>query len=887
VADTSGPLWKAQRKTCLEILREFGMGKNVLALKVQEEVDEYVNAIASKHSQPFDMTRMTQISISNNICSIVFGKRFDYQDPVFLDYVRAVDEYLSTSSANNPGVIFPNLRFIPGDPFKVHKRLQDFRMLLSKFIQPAIDRHVQEFDEDCVDDFISAYIRQLGEHRTRETHDYINEKNLPKVVLDLFGAGTETTSNAIRWTVAYFLHHPHVQDKCYQEIVNVIGTDRKPEMTDRQEMTYLEATIMEVLRIADIVPMSLPHSTSCDVTLAGYTIPKDAFIMPNLDSVLQDPEVWGDPDKFRPDRFIGPDGKIIRPDEFIPFSVGRRVCLGESLARMELFLYLTTMIQHFRFLPPEDDQLPSLEGIMGMTYSPKRFLVRAVPRKETELFAIQRIYSFYPVFRSRAEKELAEFRLVRTTQQPRHRNQSVPPGPGFALPLLGHLHLLETDPRAKFREWRRQYGDVFSFYMAGRLVVVLNGYDVIKQALVKQADTFSDRPHFLLLELMTDARGVADASGPLWKAQRKTCLEILREFGMGKNVLALKVQEEVDEYVNAIASKHGQPFDMTRMTQISVSNNICSIVFGKRFDYQDPVFLDYVRVLDENLSTNSSSNPGVIFPNLRFIPGDPFKVHKRLQDFRMLISKFIQPAIDRHVQEFDEDCVDDFISAYIRQIGEHRTRETHDYINEKNLPKVVLDLFGAGTETTSNAIRWTVAYFLHHPHVQDKCYQEIVNVIGTDRKPEMTDRQEMTYLEATIMEVLRIADIVPMSLPHATSCDVTLAGYTVPKDAFIMPNLDSVLQDPEVWGDPDKFRPDRFIGHDGKIIRPDEFIPFSVGRRVCLGESLARMELFLYLTTMIQHFRFLPPENDQLPSLEGILGLTYSPKRFLVRAVPR
>nr|KAG5711010.1 hypothetical protein BaRGS_013744 [Batillaria attramentaria] len=804
VADTSGPLWKAQRKTCLEILREFGMGKNVLALKVQEEVDEYVNAIASKHSQPFDMTRMTQISISNNICSIVFGKRFDYQDPVFLDYVRAVDEYLSTSSANNPGVIFPNLRFIPGDPFKVHKRLQDFRMLLSKFIQPAIDRHVQEFDEDCVDDFISAYIRQLGEHRTRETHDYINEKNLPKVVLDLFGAGTETTSNAIRWTVAYFLHHPHVQDKCYQEIVNVIGTDRKPEMTDRQEMTYLEATIMEVLRIADIVPMSLPHSTSCDVTLAGYTIPKDAFIMPNLDSVLQDPEVWGDPDKFRPDRFIGPDGKIIRPDEFIPFSVGRRVCLGESLARMELFLYLTTMIQHFRFLPPEDDQLPSLEGIMGMTYSPKRFLVRAVP----------------------------------------------------------------------------------SFYMAGRLVVVLNGYDVIKQALVKQADTFSDRPHFLLLELMTDARGVADASGPLWKAQRKTCLEILREFGMGKNVLALKVQEEVDEYVNAIASKHGQPFDMTRMTQISVSNNICSIVFGKRFDYQDPVFLDYVRVLDENLSTNSSSNPGVIFPNLRFIPGDPFKVHKRLQDFRMLISKFIQPAIDRHVQEFDEDCVDDFISAYIRQIGEHRTRETHDYINEKNLPKVVLDLFGAGTETTSNAIRWTVAYFLHHPHVQDKCYQEIVNVIGTDRKPEMTDRQEMTYLEATIMEVLRIADIVPMSLPHATSCDVTLAGYTVPKDAFIMPNLDSVLQDPEVWGDPDKFRPDRFIGHDGKIIRPDEFIPFSVGRRVCLGESLARMELFLYLTTMIQHFRFLPPENDQLPSLEGILGLTYSPKRFLVRAVP-
>ncbi|KAK7471836.1 hypothetical protein BaRGS_00035495 [Batillaria attramentaria] len=104
------------------------------------------------------------------------------------------------------------------------------------------------------------------------------------------------------------------------------------------------------------------------------------MVIPNLDSVLYDPEVWGDPDTFRPERFIGPDGKLIRYEEFIPFSTGRRVCLGESLARMELFLYLAAMIQHFRFLPPEDGQMPSLEGILGVICSPKPFTFRAVPR---------------------------------------------------------------------------------------------------------------------------------------------------------------------------------------------------------------------------------------------------------------------------------------------------------------------------------------------------------------------------------------------------------------------------------------------------------------------------------------------------------------------------
>ncbi|PVD29103.1 hypothetical protein C0Q70_11700 [Pomacea canaliculata] len=173
---------------------------------------------------------------------------------------------------------------------------------------------------------------------------------------------------------------------------------------------------------------------------------------------------------------------------------------------------------------------------------------------------------------------------------PVRRPADAPPGPWLAVPLLGHLLLMmKKDPREQFAAWRRQYGDVFSLYLGSQLVVVLNGYKVIKDALVKNPNAFSDRLHTYINDLITDSRGklkssVVDTSGPVWKAQRKVAIEILRELGMGKNVLAAKIEEEVKEYIRVISESQGQPLDLAHLTQASVSNNMCSIVLGKRFD---------------------------------------------------------------------------------------------------------------------------------------------------------------------------------------------------------------------------------------------------------------------------------------------------------------
>ncbi|KAL8570718.1 hypothetical protein ACOMHN_039153 [Nucella lapillus] len=471
------------------------------------------------------------------------------------------------------------------------------------------------------------------------------------------------------------------------------------------------------------------------------------------------------------------------------------------------------------------------------------------------------------------------------------RPPGLPPGPGPALPLLGHLHLLTKDPRPQFCTWRRQYGDVFSLYMGERLVVVLASYSAIHEALVNFADVFSNRPHTFMSKMFKN-KGLSVTSGPTWKEQRKTTLEILRTMGMGKNVLADKMQEEITHYIRAIKDHQGAPVDLDPLTCVSISNNICSITMGTRHDYQDAEFMDFMELINRLVTLMPATGMVFALPFLRYLPGDPFRMSEFIGVDGSMMA-FIKKHLEQHLKTLEENPEEteestDFMYEYLRRMKKRRASGDVDSIlHEEHLHRIAEELVAAGTETTSTAIQWTLLFFLHHPHVQDRCFQEISEVMGPHRPPSMSDRPQLTYLEATMWEVLRKGDIVPLSLQHATACDVTFRGYVIPKGAMVITSLSSVLQDPEIWGDPEKFRPERFIDSDGKLLRPEELIPFGIGRRVCLGKSIAQMELFLYLATLIQHFRFLPPEEGQLPSLEGVYGLTQSPQPYKIRAVPR
>ena len=176
---------------------------------------------------------------------------------------------------------------------------------------------------------------------------------------------------------------PNIKYRLQSDIDNVVADNELPRLDDMAKLPYVEAFIMELLRCVNVAPLAVPHTllSETDIIFEGYTIPQKSLIIFNLNSVLKDPKVFVNPEQFNPDRFLDAAGEVVKPKEFIPFGIGRRVCLGEALAKMELFLFLTTILKQFDFVLPDDEPQPSLEGILGITFSPQPYKVSMVERK--------------------------------------------------------------------------------------------------------------------------------------------------------------------------------------------------------------------------------------------------------------------------------------------------------------------------------------------------------------------------------------------------------------------------------------------------------------------------------------------------------------------------
>ncbi|KAJ0870974.1 putative geraniol 8-hydroxylase [Helianthus annuus] len=166
---------------------------------------------------------------------------------------------------------------------------------------------------------------------------------------DLFLVGTDTTSNTLEWAMAELIHNLEKMLKARAEIKKVIGNDERAfEESDISRVPYLRAIIKETLRLHPPVTFLVPHKAITDVEIKGYMVPKDAQIMCNMWAMGQDPNVWSDPQRFKPERFLEVEIDFKGRDfEFIPFGAGRRMCPGLPLADIMLHLMLGSLIHKF------------------------------------------------------------------------------------------------------------------------------------------------------------------------------------------------------------------------------------------------------------------------------------------------------------------------------------------------------------------------------------------------------------------------------------------------------------------------------------------------------------------------------------------------------------
>uniref|UniRef100_A0A8C3FSP2 Cytochrome P450 n=1 Tax=Chrysemys picta bellii TaxID=8478 RepID=A0A8C3FSP2_CHRPI len=446
--------------------------------------------------------------------------------------------------------------------------------------------------------------------------------------------------------------------------------------------------------------------------------------------------------------------------------------------------------------------------------------------------------------------------------------RNLPPGP-TPLPFVGNILQLDTKALAKsILKFRDVYGPVFTLQLGSERAVVLCGYAAVKEALVDHGKEFGGRGNMATAARITKGFGLLFANGERWRQLRRFSLAALQEFGPGQRSVEERIQEEAHRLVEEFRKTKGSPFDPTFFLSRSASSVICSIVFGQRFDYADESFLDLLAKTNQvfvRLSSTWGQLYGMFSWVMRFLPGAHKQIFRDLED----INSFILERIKAKQASLDRDNPQDFIDCFLLQMEKEILNPATEF-HLRNLVLTAFNLFFVGTELVSSTLRYGLLVLLKHPEVEEKMTQEIDRVIGRSRVPAVEDRSRMPYTDAVIPR------------------DPEVQGYAIPKGTEVFPVLSSVLRDPGRFRDPERFDPGRFLDEQGRLKANEAFMPFSTGKRSCVGQELARMELFIFLTAILQNFTLkspVPPRDIDLTPRGG--GFAHVPPCYQLCAVPR
>lgn len=437
-----------------------------------------------------------------------------------------------------------------------------------------------------------------------------------------------------------------------------------------------------------------------------------------------------------------------------------------------------------------------------------------------------------------------------------------PPGPP-GRPFVGHTQFTAKDFHCnQAMKWAQQYGPVYRIKTGSADMVILNDFDSIKKFLTKKEVLYRPQNWLFRGEVYG---GVATMNGEAWTDNRRFCLHVLRDLGFGKTSMEEHVKEECQCLVEKIGETKGGAVAVQDYIFPSTSNNIAALVYGSRYPFEHP----RRRYLDELLSELFKAiRAGTL---VEFLPPFVRKIVSKLPSTRrtIIVSKLMEfieytkGQVEEHKKTMDEHFNRDFIDGYLKKIKEHENDPTSNFL-PRFLMGNVLSFFIAGSNTVAVTIHWHMLNFANNADtLQARVQQEIDEVVGRERQPTWEDRNKMPSTMACIWEMYRWKTVSPLGVPRGAGEDTVFDDYYIPKGTTIIPNVWAVHNDPTLWEEPSKFDPTRFMNKDGTLIqpKPEYLIPFSIGKRMCPGEILASVEIFLYITCLLQKYRILPEEG--------------------------
>ncbi|KAM4820530.1 cytochrome P450 2W1 [Thomomys bottae] len=459
--------------------------------------------------------------------------------------------------------------------------------------------------------------------------------------------------------------------------------------------------------------------------------------------------------------------------------------------------------------------------------------------------------------------------------------QRWPPGP-CPLPIVGNLNLLRVSQQDRWlMELSERYGPVFTVHLGSQKTVVLTGYKAVKEALVGTGQDLAGRPPIPIFQLIQQGGGIFFSSGGRWRAARQFTVRALHGLGVGQGSMADKVLRELVCLTEQLDSYGGRPFPLAQLGW-APSNINFTLLFGQRFEYQDPMFISLLGLIDEVMVLLGSPSVQMfnIFPWL----GALLQLHRPVLRKIKEVQAILKIILDVRRRDW-RGPVQSYMDALIQQ-GQGEDQE--GLFDEANVLACVLDMLMAGTETTSATLQWAMLLMAKHPDVQGRVQEELDRVLGPGRPPRPEDQRALPYTCAVLHETQRYITLLP-HVARCTSTRMQLGGYMLPKGTPVIPLLTSVLMDKTQWETPGRFNPGHFLDPEGRFVKRAAFLPFSTGRRVCVGERLAKMELLQLFAGLLQRFQLLPPAGVSPETLntEPAPAFTMRPTAQTLRALPR
>ncbi|XP_054154623.1 steroid 17-alpha-hydroxylase/17,20 lyase-like [Oppia nitens] len=443
-----------------------------------------------------------------------------------------------------------------------------------------------------------------------------------------------------------------------------------------------------------------------------------------------------------------------------------------------------------------------------------------------------------------------------------YKHYSLPPGP-FPLPLIGNYLTFRTKHHWDYamRQMAKKYGPIFTVYLGNSPQIVITD-PVIARDVFNRSE-FAGRTQTYFVKLMGDGVIMADY-GPNWETRRNVAQAAVRKYSNNERLVNVVV-DCVDKTVETMLKTIGpnKPIEQSNYIYLTFLNIMANSAFNENYNFDDPEFKKFKYVLNDiNYEWGTRF---LLYEYSKLIQWIDYKCFNQITKVYEEIREIIVKKIRNHYKDYDPSIERDFCDTLIeakntalRDVGQGDSKQSvANYLTDDKLGMIVLDIFQARIDTSYNTFQWLLLFLSSDLVVQKKLRKEISDKIG-DRLPTLDDRQQCHYVMAFISETLRFRNVVPVAVPRKAMVDSKIGNYMIPKNMSIAVFQGFILRNDsnKYWTNPNDFIPERFLDSDNHYmitrLQQTAYIPFGIGRRVCLGEKLATADLFLVLTRFLQ-----------------------------------